>query len=1022
MNLDEYPYIKEFIVALQDEIKYLEQKGESEIRVSNGALTKIEAGEYIYSFVAEEILAVIDDQPIEISYLGKRYSAVLVGKQGNTVLVATPDNLGEKIDNAILIISPIFLLKALIAVLEQAPKLENYNFIFPDSIIGKKLLPSVSVKKVDLSSSTIKPNQDQVDAIQTALGSKFCFIWGPPGTGKTTVIGKLVENLLKNNKRVLITSHTNIAVDTALKDVLESDGKFNETIKEFYEEGKILRLGVHQLPALDAYPMIMGKNIASKNSQELLARLAEIDKEETELLDENKGIENKLSTYRVITHYFEQKSTLEKNIGALSNNLVREQTTLKDKENKKALIKQQLEKAQLNNWFTNMIQGLNTGKLLDELNKTDTIISDIATRIQQTEESLKSSRAELQTIDSEIKASGFDPSMTNVSVELTAKLEENLTRINNLRTDKRNIQEQIDQITKLMLNSARVLATTLTKCYLRPEVLSQHFDVVIIDEISMAQIPHLFVVLGMGENVILVGDFLQLPPISQAETEMTKKWLSRNLYDYFDIPERFIKKNDYIEQVKPLFEQHRMHPDISSLINDFVYKGRLKDGEELKEERARRGHLAPFNGHIGYLDTNPIDATCKRKEGGSRYTLKNAFIDLYLASISTQDYLRHYLKDRKIDEEEKISIVGVVSPYRAQASLVAKLLTELTVHIDGENYHLARFVEVNTVHRFQGNQRQVIIFDTTDDYPMFNPAPIVDDSEEGGEDIKLINVAVTRAKDKFLLLGNSDFINRKHSSSSLIKKILPIITEKGKTLDYNSLLEPKETTDTDISTFNNPEMVQKFIDSAESNIQLAISDLTDKRLYKDIRDSIFKAVKRGVNVEIITQLPNIYPQLFQALAEETINQLKDAGVKCVLRAKQNDVFIICDNERIICVFDEDKISGIQLKSKKGAKEIIRLFNIEDDEEAAPCPECLKHGRNGMIVPKTGRFGIFYSCSLWPVCKYVDKTKKQDKTNQKVKELNSKCPKCGRPLKKTRNKYGRFFWGCSGYPDCKYILK
>ncbi|MBI4129964.1 AAA family ATPase, partial [Candidatus Roizmanbacteria bacterium] len=1009
-------------VALQDEIKYREQKGESEIRVSDGALTKIEAGEYIYSFVAEEVLIVTDDQPIEISYQGKRYSAILVGKQGNTVLVATPDSLGEKIGNAILIISPIFLLKALIAVLEQTPKLENYNFNFPDSIIGKKQLPDISIKKVDLGNSTIKLNFDQVNAIQAALGSRFCFIWGPPGTGKTTVIGKLVEYLLKEGKRVLITSHTNIAVDTALRDVLETDGKFNESVKEFYEDGKILRLGVHQLPALDDYPMIMGKNIASKNSQELLARLAEIDEEEAKLLTESKQIEDRLGTYRIITHYFEEKTTIEKEIATLSDNLAKQQAALKDNEDKKMLIKQQLEKSQKNNWFSNMMQGLNMGKLLDALNKTDNLIINTTSETQQIQEKIKDAKAELHTIDDEIEASGFDSSTINVSSELTAKLEENLTLINNIRTTKRSIQEQIDQITKLMLNSARVLATTLTKCYLRPEVLSQHFDVVIIDEISMAQVPHLFVVIGMGEKMILVGDFLQLPPISQAKTEMAKKWLSRSLYDYFEIPDRFIKKNDYINQVKPLFEQHRMHPDISNLINGFVYKGRLKDGEELKNERGQRGHLAPFDGHIGYFDTTSIEATCKRKEGGSRFTLKNAFIDLYLASITTQDYLRHYLKDRKIDEEEKISIVGVVSPYRAQASLLAKLLTDLMVNVDGEKYHLARFVEVNTVHRFQGNQRQVIIFDTTDDHPMFNPAPIVDDSEEGGEDIKLINVAVTRSKDKFLLLGSSDFINRKHSNSSLIKKILAMITERGKSLNYGYLLESSAANNVDISTFIDSKEINESIDSAESIVQLAISDLTGKKLYKEIREAVFRATKRGVSVEIITQLPNIYPQLFQTLAEETINQLKDIGAKCILRARQNDVFIICDNERVLCVFDEDNINGIQLKSKKGAKEIVRLYNIEDDEEAVPCPECLKHGRNGMIVPKTGRFGIFYSCSLYPTCKFVDKSRKQDKTERKVKELSSKCPECGRPLKKIRNRYGRFFWGCSGYPECKYILK
>jgi hypothetical protein len=79
-------------------------------------------------------------------------------------------------------------------------------------------------------------NDQQADAVASALGRDTTFIWGPPGTGKTRTIGKIGEQLVRAGRSVLIVSHTNSAVDQALLEVAHDLA--NDLVP-----GSVLRLG-----------------------------------------------------------------------------------------------------------------------------------------------------------------------------------------------------------------------------------------------------------------------------------------------------------------------------------------------------------------------------------------------------------------------------------------------------------------------------------------------------------------------------------------------------------------------------------------------------------------------------------------------------------------------------------------------------------------------------------------------------------------------------------------------------------
>jgi AAA domain-containing protein len=502
-----YPYLQEFIQALRDEIKALESKGSTTIRVSRGMLTKIEGGEYVYSFVLDETIIASDDQPIEIKLSNRSYKAVLIGKVGNAILVSTKDNLGEKIENATLIISPVFLLEALINVIETAPTRENYNFNFPHIMIGKRQLSAPS-PAVDMLTSDIELNGGQKDAVRAALGNKLTFIWGPPGTGKTTVIGKIVENLLLKKERVLITSHTNIAVDTALHDVLKSSGN-----KEHYDKGKMLRYGIHQLSALDNYPLIFGPNIVTKNSENLLGRISAIDVEDAKLVIKNKSIELDLDSLRLIEKLLSDKKAITLKLSELK---YKEEATLKtisSLEGRRSLVEDHLHKAKTNSWLKNILQGTNVKRLLESLNQIDRDLMSQKQLVKEQQQQYKLLSSNLESVINELGMAGKNIDLENVTtVKLVWELEFNLKKIDNLRQERRSIREQIDQMSKLVLNAAQVVATTLTKCYLRPDMLAQKFDLVIIDEVSMSQIPQLFIAMGARQKSCSRRGFSSVAP------------------------------------------------------------------------------------------------------------------------------------------------------------------------------------------------------------------------------------------------------------------------------------------------------------------------------------------------------------------------------------------------------------------------------------------------------------------------------------------------------------------------------
>jgi predicted DNA helicase len=299
-----------------------------------------------------------------------------------------------------------------------------------------------------------------------------------------------------------------------------------------------------------------------------------------------------------------------------------------------------------------------------------------------------------------------------------------------------------ERIAKEILNEAEVVLCTNSSASL--EILKDfEFDSVIIDEATQATIPSILIPICKAKKFILAGDHKQLPPTVLSEKA---KALSETLF------EKLIQR--YPEKSVLLNVQYRMQETLMEFPNREFYDGKLKTDESVKNITLEDFQIKnPDFGNfwdkildpknvICFLDTSKSEEKFERKRLGST-SKENPFEVEIIKSI--------------LEKMFKIGIkkewIGVITPYDDQLDLLRKSLGEL--------------VEINTVDGFQGREKEIILIS------------FVRSSKEKIlgflTDLRRLNTAITRAKRKLILVGDSETLK----SNLVYKKLLEFIAKKG---------------------------------------------------------------------------------------------------------------------------------------------------------------------------------------------------------------------------------------------------
>lgn len=278
------------------------------------------------------------------------------------------------------------------------------------------------------------------------------------------------------------------------------------------------------------------------------------------------------------------------------------------------------------------------------------------------------------------------------------------------------------RIRSSLFGEARVIASTLTGAANRV-LEGEKYSTLFIDEAAQALEAACWIAIRKAGRVILAGDHCQLPPTVKSIMAL-KGGLGKTLM------ERIVENKP--ETVTLLKMQYRMNEQIMKFSSEWFYNGMVESAPTV----SHRGIL-DYDIPMMWIDT----AECDGKEefvGENFGRINRAEAELTLQTL--QQYLEKIGKQRIL--EESID-VGIISPYRAQVQLLRKELRKR------EFFRPYRhLLTVNTVDGFQGQERDIILISLVR-------------SNDGGDigflrDLRRMNVAITRARMKLIILGSSE--------------------------------------------------------------------------------------------------------------------------------------------------------------------------------------------------------------------------------------------------------------------------
>lgn len=262
---------------------------------------------------------------------------------------------------------------------------------------------------------------------------------------------------------------------------------------------------------------------------------------------------------------------------------------------------------------------------------------------------------------------------------------------------------------------------------------TEMFDYVIIDEVCKATLPEILMPLTISKKAVLVGDPKQLPPVFCSEDQVIIKSIENcDLQRYMYIDELFTQS----ENVIVLDTQYRMEKTIGNLISRLFYDGRLKNGRDSEKTDS-----------LLWIDYMPSQMWPE---------LNGMNDDKPLIRNLDECRIIKDLLDETAEHSDGIKDVAVIVPYRYQVNELRRVVPKY------ENLSIA----IDTVDGFQGKESDLVIFGITRTTGPFRFLA----------DERRLNVALSRAKDQIIIIGNTEYA-RRHRLLSLIADMCRVVTE-----------------------------------------------------------------------------------------------------------------------------------------------------------------------------------------------------------------------------------------------------
>ena len=300
------------------------------------------------------------------------------------------------------------------------------------------------------------------------------------------------------------------------------------------------------------------------------------------------------------------------------------------------------------------------------------------------------------------------------------------------------------RINAQLFGEARVIASTLVGSANRL-LEGQKFGTLFIDEAAQALEAACWIPIRRVSRVILAGDHCQLPPTVKSFAAL-KAGLGKTLM------ERIVENHP--ETVTLLKMQYRMNEEIMRFSSDWFYGNQVESAPEVKYRS-----ILDLDIPMTWIDTSQFDLPSSPSDSSdpispSKSLFREEFVgesfgrinkaEAELTLLALEQYFTKIGKTRILDERLD---VGVISPYRAQVQYLRQLVKKREFFKP-----FRHLISVNTVDGFQGQERDIILIS------------LVRANDEGQigflRDLRRMNVAITRARMKLIILGDASTMTR----------------------------------------------------------------------------------------------------------------------------------------------------------------------------------------------------------------------------------------------------------------------
>lgn len=596
---------------------------------------------------------------------------------------------------------------------------EKISFISKKIALAKYLRPSLlKNKKSKYEYTPIFPfgcNNSQYKAVKNAMENQISVIQGPPGTGKTQTILNIIANILMEGKTVQIVSNNNSATENIFDKL--SSNKYNlgfivatlgnSKNKKMFIENQEINYPNFSTWRSKENPIELQHKISEQSTQlksifDKKEKLATLKQELSQLITELKYFNQYVDESNVSIENIKFK----KNISSKKWLELWQECQMISNEDKSIGIL-----FKIKNFFKYGMTNWNFYK--QDMSKIITTFQAMFYSTKQIEltTAIEGLETYLNTVNEDLLTDLCNDSMIILKDKLARKYGAN---------QKRKIFNENDlwkNPFKILEEYPVILSTTFSsKNSLNSDVV---YDYLIMDEASQVDIATGALALSCAKNVVIVGDTKQLPNVVTDET----KEMTQIIFENFNISEGYKYTNSFLQSILDVMpnvaqtmlrEHYRCHPKIINFCNQKFY----------------HGELIVMTTDNGEDDVLSVIKTAKGNHERNHYSQRQ--IDIIKNEI---------IPKYSLDNDE----IGIIAPYKNQVNALDKEINN---------------IDVATVHKFQGKEKDSIIISTVDD--------VISDF---ADDSYLINVAVSRAKKRLILVVTGNEQSKERNITDLVEYI-----------------------------------------------------------------------------------------------------------------------------------------------------------------------------------------------------------------------------------------------------------